>query len=694
MKTVTISNGTEFFRIPRSDLADAKADGFYLPAERGLTIVSDGQDVFEIPLSDAGSAEEDGFRDLLKAERAARVRNHRRRTARANGNPLNELPAATLVTGVVTLETGMAAAVTDPVTLETEAQTQLVADPVELETGQVETEAVQADEVEVENEDEEEEARLAEQEAELEEATGMRKWILYLKYRVLPDEEQQKKFVSTYGGSTALHLVALIILGLWIMQPPKEAEPAIISSVIDDTATPDEDPEDPVEVEIPEPSPEPEPTEIAASDVSDVNLDVDISDLKPANLPIDPVAAGPAVNVPIAGPLAGRSKAGRQSAITKYGGTPGSESAVNGALKWLAQHQLPDGSWSFDHTHIGCTCTRPGTLDTRTGATGFALLTMMGAGQTFCDGDYKGHVQKGIDYLLKSLNVNSAGYGDLKGGDNGHGGIYSHGIASSALCEALAMNNAYMLAKRRDPAMKLTLADGTPLTMKRLISNQQLLAEGSQLALNYIVHHQHPQAGGFGYDPKSAGDTSILGWQVMALTSGKSAHLNIPQASWNGCANYLDTVQGDSGSFYGYRNPEQRASTTAIGLLCRMYQGWQKTHAPFERGVQFLSRTGPDPNDMYYNYYATQVMFHWGNDGEENLWNKWNDVMRERLVRSQKRSGHEAGSWDVADKHGAPGGRIYMTCLAAMTLEIYYRKLPIYKHLEGEGVEPPETAGK
>jgi len=700
MKTVTISNGTEFFRISVSDLADAQADGFYVPGERGLTIVSNGQDIFEVPLDDADSAAQDGFRDLLKAERTARGKQRRaQKTANAPAGlttavRLRGVPQSALVTEAVTLDTGMPENVAEPVELETEDEEPVVTEPVALEMDEVEPEALNADEVEVETEDEEELARLAEQEAELEEAAGFSWFVLYLKYRQLPDAEEQKKFMSTYGGSTALHLVALIILGMWIMKSPEPPPAPVISSYVDDSVTPQDDPEQPIEVEVPEPSPEPEPTEMADTDVSDLNLDVDVSDLKPANIPVELAAAGPAVNVPIAGPLAGRSKAGRKSNVKKYGGTPGSEAAVEGALRWLAKHQLRDGSWSFDHSHVGCTCGKPGTEQTRTGATGFALLTIMGAGNTFAEGDYKANVDAGLRYLLNNLNVNSAGYADLKGGTNGHAGIYSHGIAASALCEALSMNNAYIMAMRRDSKLKLTQASGAPLTIKALIQNQRILGEAAQLALNYIVYHQHAAGGGFGYTPKSAGDTSILGWQVMALTGGKTAHLSVPQSTWNGVMNYLDEVQGDGGSFYGYRKPERRPSTTSIGLLCRMYQGWQKSHPPFARGVRFLSQTGPQPNDMYFNYYATQVMFHWGNDGKQNLWDKWNNVMREQLVRTQRKDGHAAGSWDVSDKHGGPGGRLYMTCLSAMTLEIYYRKLPIYKQLEGEGVESPKTARK
>jgi hypothetical protein len=77
---------------------------------------------------------------------------------------------------------------------------------------------------------------------------------------------------------------------------------------------------------------------------------------------------------------------------------------------------------------------------------------------------------------------------------------------------------------------------------------------------------------------------------------------------------------------------------------------------------------------MYYNYQATQVMHHCG--GKQ--WRQWNARLRDHLIRSQARSGHEHGSWYFDDKHSAQGGRLYNTAMAAMMLQVYYRYLPLY----------------
>jgi hypothetical protein len=73
-------------------------------------------------------------------------------------------------------------------------------------------------------------------------------------------------------------------------------------------------------------------------------------------------------------------------------------------------------------------------------------------------------------------------------------------------------------------------------------------------------------------------------------------------------------------------------------------------------------------------------MHHYG--GSE--WESWNHQMRDVLVESQFDSGHEAGSWSPQGDHSEAGGRIFMTSLAACTLEVYYRHLPVFRKIRVE----------
>jgi hypothetical protein len=54
-------------------------------------------------------------------------------------------------------------------------------------------------------------------------------------------------------------------------------------------------------------------------------------------------------------------------------------------------------------------------------------------------------------------------------------------------------------------------------------------------------------------------------------------------------------------------------------------------------------------------------------------------VVRDRLTATQHRGGRLDGSWDPTQSRWGVerGGRIYTTALGTMTLEVYYRYLPL-----------------
>jgi len=324
-----------------------------------------------------------------------------------------------------------------------------------------------------------------------------------------------------------------------------------------------------------------------------------------------------------------------------------SESAVASALKWLAAHQLPDGGWSFDHNLCpGCggKCRNAGELaEARNAATGLALLAFLGAGQTHKEGKYKSQVKAGLYYLVSHAKIDKNGASLYEKG----GRMYSHGICSIALCEAYAM------------------------------THDKGLYAPTQKAIDFIGYAQDPVGGGWRYEPRQPGDTSVTCWQLGALKSGHMAYLRVPSTAAKKAAAFLDSVQADDGASYGYTEPGDARGTSAMGLLARMYLGWKKDNPALEQGVKRIAEGGPSQGDMYYNYNATRLLRNW--EGDE--WKKWNARMREHLVDSQATEGHEAGSWHFpkGDQGAARGGRLYCTAMATMILEVYYRHLPIYR---------------
>jgi len=342
--------------------------------------------------------------------------------------------------------------------------------------------------------------------------------------------------------------------------------------------------------------------------------------------------------------LDGRTKENRRRVALENGGTPESEEAVERALAYLAQHQQSNGSWSLSFKNA-CNdqCEPSGNrIDAyRTAATGLALLCFLGAGKTVDDDVYGNNVANAIYFLQLTLKRDSGSAHWV--GTESLAMMYEHGIATLALCEAYQMGPT--------PELK----------------------ESCQLAVNFIVNSQF-RDGGWDYHPGSPGDLSIAAWQVMALKSASSAKLGVPQRTITAMDHFLEKCRG--GEFmYRYRDRKPTNSMTAIGNLIQLFRGRSREATSIEKAVKYLSEAGPSDKDLYYNYYATQLMFQHGGP----LWQAWNYKMRDYLVRTQQTQGHTAGSWWFdGDFSNDAGGRIYATCMSCLTLEVYYRYLPVY----------------
>jgi hypothetical protein len=360
----------------------------------------------------------------------------------------------------------------------------------------------------------------------------------------------------------------------------------------------------------------------------------------------------------------GRGSGHRKAMLASGGGTKQSERAVAAALHWLYRHQLSDGSWSLAGYKQRCSdasCTGPGSSHSDTGATGLGLLPFLAAGQTHkTKGPYRKTIQDGLLWLCRHQERD----GNLAKGCEQP--MYSHGLATIALCEAYGLS-----------------ADRT-------------LGNAAQGAINYILAAQNKNDFGWRYTPGEAGDTSVVGWQVMALKSAHMAGLNVGGSSLEAVGKWFDLVKsGPNGSNFSYQpNSGATPPMSAVGLLCRQYLGTKRDDPMMIDGVKYLMGHLPDANlhNVYYWYYATQVLHNY--TGYE--WDTWNRAMRKLLINTQTKEGCASGSWSptspAADAWGPQGGRHMLTALSALTLEIYYRYLPLYKTDQPEGGGPAAAA--
>jgi hypothetical protein len=348
--------------------------------------------------------------------------------------------------------------------------------------------------------------------------------------------------------------------------------------------------------------------------------------------------------------LSGRELSGRSERARKGGGSIESEAAVEEALQWFVRHQYPDGGWSLNHIHEECRgeCPNPSIFQydsMRAAATGLALLSFLGAGYTHQEGQYREEVRRGIYFLIQ---VGRRTHQGIRfPGLLAENAMYEQGIAALALCEA------YQMTKDAD------------------------LKDICQEAINYIRYAQHSD-GGWDYQPRGPGDLSIGCWQMMAIKSATASNLKVPVYSIQAFDKFLTSQQSDGGALYGYRGEAASPAMTAIGLLMRMYRGMGQTDPALLRGIQYLMKNGPSEDDVYLNYYATQVLFH----QQGRAWEVWNEKQRDYLVQTQSKQGHSTGSWFFPNTFSLVGGRHYCTAMNCMTLEVYYRVLPIYQEIE------------
>ena len=456
---------------------------------------------------------------------------------------------------------------------------------------------------------------------------------------------------STYA-SLLSHVAILVLLALFMIpvEPARRLRPIEIGTAdaaADDLGVDDDSPPpgggaqavEAAEVTVMPPEPS----------VADPILAPEVVDRPPEAPATQPFAAlaKPMVSAATAGgmanaatdPYAGRRGTGRRDGVAARGGSPASEEAVDRGLAWLARHQAADGSWRFDLSGCRCDggCRDAGSVTSTTAATGVALLPFLGAGHTHIEGEHRETVSRGLYYLMSRMRMTT------RGGDLGEGTMYGHGIATMALAEALGMT--------RDDAFVPYVRD----------------------AVRFIETAQDLHGGGWRYLPGQPGDTTVTAWQLAALRSAALAGVPVPSPTMEGVGRFLDRVQVRQGEAYGYQSPHARPCTSAVGLLCRLYLRWPN-EAAIDRGLGALAKAGPAPDDVYLNFYLAQALM----QRDHPLWKRWNARNRDQLVSRQARHAHEEGSWFFADHETASGGRLAHTALAVLTLEVYYRLLPMY----------------
>jgi hypothetical protein len=270
---------------------------------------------------------------------------------------------------------------------------------------------------------------------------------------------------------------------------------------------------------------------------------------------------------------------------------------------------------------------------------------------------------------------------------------YENGICTMALVEAYAM------------------------------SLDEELREPAQRGVDYLLKMQSggddPYAGGaWDYTHnKGRDDASVSGWAIMALKSAKAAHLEVGngmekaqawfQSTWEAAnaqagLNPSDPYKDISIFPYAKKNGSyqkvtpgvlgKKGARTPIGLCIGVFLGNGSGNIMMESMANEVIKThlpsyaSFDTTNQYWMYYNTLGVFQVG--GER--WLQFNDVVRDMLIGAQrKEDGCFCGSWDWKVKgnhfHGRETGRLISTAYCVLSLQVYYRYVPI----DGKKVDLP-----
>jgi hypothetical protein len=341
----------------------------------------------------------------------------------------------------------------------------------------------------------------------------------------------------------------------------------------------------------------------------------------------------------------------RQRLLKDMGGTKASEAAVARALLYLSRTQEKDGAWGQISGKSG----RHKRQDTDVALTGLSALCFLAGDHTPTkNGPYRDTVTKAIDYLVEQQRKDGSMWS--RGGR-----MYGHAIATLALSEAAIMTN--------DPKYRKAAIKGA----------------------QFLIKAQTRSHGGWRYKPRTDGDTSVVGWCVMALYSAQRMGMELPPETFKGASRWLDKVScGRTKTLYGYTNATPKPSMSAEGAFSRVLLGQKLSDAQQKELAAYLdANKKATANNFYLAYYASLAMMQIGGDA----WQKWNPQMRERLVALQTRGGSADGAWTTNTTYKRNAGIVYTTTMATLTLEVYYRYLPMLGGADDKSSDPGGKPG-
>ncbi|MBI4834097.1 MAG: hypothetical protein HY811_04660 [Planctomycetes bacterium] len=379
-------------------------------------------------------------------------------------------------------------------------------------------------------------------------------------------------------------------------------------------------------------------------------------------------------------------------ALEANGGNEETEKAIQRGLLWLALHQSLDGRWSLSglNPFSGKEFNLPDFTNEDqfmdAAATGLAMLSFMGSGSTHKYGKYRAFVKAGLDYILSCQDSTGAINLDAANQEKAKSMVlkpicrrYNHSISTLALVEAYAMTKDETLLPSINKAL--------------------------EHARNYRVQLNYPWS--FYLEPTDIG-TSI--YYIMSLfVASEAAGLKIPPSQSRDVEIYLERLTNQStgrvcfleGPSYCFGGYDSMATGIASRFLLRSLLNHNKYMDTDKKATEFLMKylpvwepyRGVSGNEgllqqdrtviglennilnQFYWYFMTMALIHsdyLDRETKSEYWTKWNNTLKDVLLKHQRVGGDNDGSWDPVCAWGSVGGRLYSTTFGILNLQLYY----------------------
>lgn len=329
----------------------------------------------------------------------------------------------------------------------------------------------------------------------------------------------------------------------------------------------------------------------------------------------------------------------RKELVQELGGSKETEAAVNRSLSYLAGNQQSDGRWTRYSTERSPRRKRADSHDVA--LTALTALSFLASDHTpNKPGPHQQTIRRALDFLEQSQT--------LEGDGRSGGSMYDQALSTIALAEAA------------------------------LMTGDERYRQAALRGAKFIVRCQSLHGGGWRYYPLQAGDMSVTGWQIMALHSASALGFEIPPANLAALRRFLDSVSDPQHRILASYLPGQppTPTMTAQAVFSRLLLGQKLTDEQIRIASTFVTQTMPGEGEKdFYHFYCVSLMLM---QVQNESWQKWNSAMRPYLLKLQRSSDQGLGSWDLDKKWSTEGGRAYTTALATLTLQVYYRYLPMY----------------